>query len=119
MADSIDRLYEAVLLARSTDANGSRTAKLFRDGLPKMAKKMAEEAIEVGLDAVQGNRQEIIEESADLIYNLVVLWAATGITPDEVRAEMDRRERLYGIAEKLAKPGNGAKAPAEALLNRA
>ena len=61
MADSIDRLYEAVLLARSTDANGSRTAKLFRDGLPKMAKKMAEEAIEVGLDAVQGNRQPCVQ----------------------------------------------------------
>jgi phosphoribosyl-ATP pyrophosphohydrolase len=76
---------------------------LVRDGVPKMAKKLAEEAVEVGLDAVQGDRRKVISESADLLYHLVVLWAETGIVPDEVWAEMDRREQLYGIAEKLLK----------------
>lgn len=115
MTDSIDRLYDAVIAVRAgtAGAEGARTAKLLGEGLPKMAKKMAEEAIEVGLDAVQGNRAEIIAESADLLYNLVVLWAASGVTPDEVRAEMDRRESLYGLAEKRAKtPANDAGAPA-------
>lgn len=113
MTDSIDRLFEtvsAIRTAREGHAHHPRTAKLFREGLPKMAKKMAEEAIEVGLDAVQGNRAQIVSESADLLYNLVVLWAATGVSPDEVRAEMDRREQLYGIAEKLPKSGNGGTA---------
>jgi phosphoribosyl-ATP pyrophosphohydrolase len=103
MADSIDRLYQAVLSARTRDPAYSRTAKLIREGMAKMAKKLAEEAVEVGLDAVQGNREAVIRESADLIYNLVVVLVEAGITPDEVWREMDRREQLYGIAEKLAK----------------
>lgn len=103
MADSIHRLHEAVLEARTRDPASSRTAKLANEGLAKMAKKLAEEAVEVGLDAIQGNRDATILESADLIYNLVVLWTETGITPDEVWREMDRREQLYGIAEKLPK----------------
>ena len=103
MTDSIQRLYQAVLDAQGRDPTLSRTAKLFAEGTAKMAKKLAEEAVEVGLDAVQGNRDATIRESADLIYNLAVLWAECGITPDEVYAEMDRRERMLGIAEKLPK----------------
>jgi phosphoribosyl-ATP pyrophosphohydrolase len=103
MVDSVDRLYEAVLAARTRDPAYSRTAKLIREGMTKMAKKLAEEAVEVGLDAVQGNREAVIRESADLIYNLVVVLVESGITPDEIWREMDRREQLYGIAEKLAK----------------
>jgi phosphoribosyl-ATP pyrophosphohydrolase len=107
MTDSVERLYAAVLAAQSRDPAFSRTAKLMQEGMAKMAKKLAEEAVEVGLDAVQGDRQRVIEESADLMYNLVVLWAEAGITPDNVWSEMDRRERLYGIAEKLPKQGAG------------
>jgi phosphoribosyl-ATP pyrophosphohydrolase len=103
MNDSITRLYDAVLAVRGCDPATSRTAKLMADGIPKMAKKVAEEAVEVGLDAVSGNREAVILESADLIYNLAVLWVEIGITPDEVWCEMDRRENLYGIAEKLQK----------------
>jgi phosphoribosyl-ATP pyrophosphohydrolase len=103
MDHAIDRLYAAVIAARSRDPAVSRTAKLMREGLPKMAKKVVEEAVEVGLDAMQGDRGRIIEESADLVYNLAVLWAHSGIAPAEVWAEMDRRERAYGIAEKLPK----------------
>ncbi|MCO4055790.1 MAG: phosphoribosyl-ATP diphosphatase [Bosea sp.] len=105
MSDSVDRLYQAVLAARTRDPAFSRTAKLIREGMPKMAKKLAEEAVEVGLDAVQGNREAVILESADLIYNLIVVLAEAGITPDEVWREMDRREQLYGMAEKLPKSG--------------
>lgn len=103
MADSIQRLYQAVLDAQGRDPNASRTAKLLGEGTAKMAKKLAEEAVEVGLDAVQGNREATIRESADLLYNLTVLWAECGITPEDVYAEMDRRERMLGIAEKLPK----------------
>lgn len=103
MSDSIRTLHKAVLEARGRDPAYSRTAKLVNEGLAKMAKKLAEEAVEVGLDAIQGNRDATILESADLLYNLVVLWTETGITPDDVWREMDRREQLYGIAEKLPK----------------
>ena len=103
MADSLDRLYEAVLAARNGDPVTSRTARLLRSGRAKMAKKLAEEAVEVVIDAMGGNTDAVIRESADLIYNLVVLWVASGVDPNEVWAEMTRRERLLGIAEKLPK----------------
>ncbi|MCG6207719.1 phosphoribosyl-ATP diphosphatase [Rhodopseudomonas sp. HC1] len=103
MNDSVDRLYQAVLAARDLDPATSRTAKLFRGGSGKMAKKLAEEAIEVVIDAVNGNREAVIRESADLIYNLTVLWASAGVRPQDVWQEMDRRETLLGIAEKLPK----------------
>jgi phosphoribosyl-ATP pyrophosphohydrolase len=101
MADSLDRLYQAVLAAYGADPSVSRTARLLHAGRAKMAKKLAEEAIEVVIDAMQANREAVVRESADLLYNLVVLWASAGIEPKDVWQEMDRRERLFGIAEKL------------------
>ena len=103
MADSLDRLFAAVQEARDRTPSTSRTSKLFRDGVQKMAKKLVEEAIEVGLDAVQMKRESVILESADVFYHLAVIWAECGVSPTEVMAELDRRERVYGIAEKLPK----------------
>jgi phosphoribosyl-ATP pyrophosphohydrolase len=103
MADSVTRLYEAVLAAKSADPAGSRTARLLRSGRAKMAKKLAEEAVEVVIDAMNGNREAVVRESADLLYNLTVLWVSSGVKPEDVWAEMKRRERLLGIAEKLPK----------------
>lgn len=103
MSDSLDRLYQAVLAARQADPATSRTARLLRAGRAKMAKKLAEEAVEVVIDAMHGNRDAVVRESADLIYNLVVLWVSAGVHPGDVWAEMARRERLFGIAEKLPK----------------
>jgi phosphoribosyl-ATP pyrophosphohydrolase len=103
MADSIERLYEGVIRARQGDPTKSRTARLLRSGRAKMAKKLAEEAVEVVIDAMNGSRDAVVKESADLIYNLVVLWIASGIKPEDVWKEMDRRERLFGIAEKVPK----------------
>lgn len=103
MADSVERLYEAVIADRTADPAKSRTARLLRAGRAKMAKKVAEEAIEVIIDAMHGQSEAVIKESADLLYNLVVLWVATGIEPEDVWTEMRRRERLFGIAEKIPK----------------
>ena len=68
-----------------------------------MAKKLAEEAVEVVIDSMNGETDAVVRESADLIYNLVVLWVHAGVNPNDVWAEMNRRERLYGIAEKVPK----------------
>jgi phosphoribosyl-ATP pyrophosphohydrolase len=103
MSDSIERLYQAVLAARHQDPATSRTARLFQRGSAKMAKKVAEEAIEVAIDSVNGDAEAVIRESADLLYNLAVLWAASGVRPADVWREMERREHLLGIAEKLPK----------------
>jgi phosphoribosyl-ATP pyrophosphohydrolase len=103
MTDSVARLYDAVIAARGGDPAKSRTARLFRAGRAKMAKKLAEEAVEVVIDAMHGQPEAVVRESADLLYNLVVLWAAAGVQPDDVWNEMKRRERLFGIAEKIPK----------------
>ncbi len=86
MSDSLDRLYQAVIAAKDLDPATSRTAKLFQRGPAKMAKKLAEEAIEVVIDAVNGKRDAVVRESADLLYNLTVLWASAGVRPEDVLA---------------------------------
>ena len=68
-----------------------------------MAKKLAEEAVEVAIDTMHGDVDAVVRESADLLYNLVVLWVASGVHPKDVWTEMERREQLLGIAEKLPK----------------
>ena len=108
MSDSLEQLYAAVIAAKDADPATSRTAKLLRAGRGKMAKKLAEEAVEVVIDAMHGQTEAVIKESADLLYNLVVLWVAAGIHPKDVWAEMSRRERMFGIAEKLPKRGGNA-----------
>ncbi len=108
MSDSISRLHEAVLVARNGDPANSRTARLFHSGRAKMAKKLAEEAVEVVIDAMNGHADAVVRESADLIYNLVVLWVSAGVHPEEVWDEMSRRERLLGIAEKMPKKRSDA-----------
>jgi phosphoribosyl-ATP pyrophosphohydrolase len=127
MSDSLGRLYLAVIAARDLDPSASRTARLFKRGPAKMAKKLAEEAIEVVIDAVNGNTEAVVRESADLLYNLTVLWASAGVHPDDVWREMERREHLLGIAEKLPKaamklskasPARAARRPIVALETR-
>lgn len=111
MSDSVSRLYRAVVAAKDMDPASSRTARLFQRGPERIAKKMAEEAIEVVIDAVNLRPDAVVRESADLIYNLTVLWVASGITPQQVWEEMDRREREQGIAEKIPKPPKPPKGP--------
>jgi phosphoribosyl-ATP pyrophosphohydrolase len=103
MSDSLERLYQAVIAARDLDPATSRTARLFQRGPSRMAKKLAEEAIEVVIDAVNGKTEAVVRESADLLYNLTVLWVSAGVKPEDVWLEMERREDMLGIAEKLPK----------------
>lgn len=103
MSDSIRRLHDAVVAARRGKKSSARTARLFAKGRPFIAKKVAEEAVEVALDGVVGNVSATVRESADLLYNLVVLWVELGIEPDDVWKEMRRREDLLGLAEKMPK----------------
>jgi phosphoribosyl-ATP pyrophosphohydrolase len=101
--DRIVELETAIVAVRDGRKTSPRTARLLAAGLPRMAQKLAEEATEVVIEAVRGERSAVINESVDLIYNLVVLWSELGITAPEVWAEMDRRQALLGMAEKLPK----------------
>lgn len=113
MSDPLTGLFDSIKPKLGLEPELSRTAKLLRGGTTKVAKKLAEEAVEVGLEAVQGNRGAVVLESADLLYNLCVLWTACGVTPREVFDEIERRERAFGIAEKLPK---GVRAAAQLRL---
>ncbi|MDQ2954963.1 MAG: phosphoribosyl-ATP diphosphatase [Pseudomonadota bacterium] len=103
MTDSLERLYKAVIELKKAGPAHSRTARLIHSGRSKIAKKLAEEAVEVVIDAMQNDREAVVRESADLLYHIVVLWASAGIRPQDIWSEMDRRERLLGIAEKMPK----------------
>jgi phosphoribosyl-ATP pyrophosphohydrolase len=116
MGDSLDRLHQAVMAAKHEDPATSRTSRLLHAGRAKMAKKLGEEAFEVVIDALHGNQDAVVRESADLLYNLVVLWVASGVDPKDVWKEMDRRERLFGIAEKLLKSSPDKMRPRVAAL---
>jgi phosphoribosyl-ATP pyrophosphohydrolase len=96
-------LESAIAEVRGSRKVSPRTARLIASGLPRMAQKVAEEATEVVIEAVRGRRTAVVNESVDLIYNLAVLWSELGIAASEVWAEMDRRQALLGMAEKLPK----------------
>src|SRR5215469_9085457 len=101
-AGEIERLY--IALDHVDECRNLRTARLLAAGRRKMAQKHLEEAGEVALEAARHRTRAVIRESADLVYQLVVLWRECGVAPDEVWAEMRDRADALGIAEKLPKP---------------
>lgn len=100
----LDRLFEIIESRRHADPNVSYTAKLFAKGPNKIAQKVGEEAVEAVIEAVAGNNDGLAAESADLLYHLLVLWSARGLTPADIWAELAARQGLSGIAEKDARP---------------
>ncbi len=103
LARAIDRLERDLALVRADPRRAPRTARLLEEGVAKMAKKVGEEAVELALDAVAGERRAVISETADLLYHLVVLLEALGVGWQEVGEELERRRARLGIAEKLPK----------------
>lgn len=101
--DTLERLYDMIRSRKGGDPAVSHTAKLFAKGRAKIAQKMGEEAVELAIAAVSETREEVISESADLVFHLLVLWAELGVTIEDVRAELRRREGMSGIEEKKAR----------------
>ena len=96
----VDRLFKTIASRKKADPSKSYTAKLLKRGVAQCAKKLGEESVETALAAVAKNKRALKAESADLLYHLLVLWAACGIKPKDVYAELARRERQSGLAEK-------------------
>jgi phosphoribosyl-ATP pyrophosphohydrolase len=108
----LDRLWSTVMSRREADPSVSHSARLLSRGTAKVAQKFGEEAVECVIEAVVGNKPALIAESADVLYHLMVLWVASGVSPDEVWAELVRREGVSGIAEKAARSqANTSKIP--------
>jgi phosphoribosyl-ATP pyrophosphohydrolase len=105
MADHVlEDLYQSILARRGADPAQSNTARLFAKGREKIAQKLGEEAVETLIEGVKGDRDGVVAESADLIYHLLVLWAALDVQPDAVWAALRAREGISGIAEKASRP---------------
>jgi phosphoribosyl-ATP pyrophosphohydrolase len=104
MTHPLDKLFATILARRDAgDGVSSYTARLLSGGVAKCAKKFGEEAFEVALASVSGDKDHLAAESADVLYHLAVLWAAAGITPEEVYAQLKAREGQSGLAEKASR----------------
>src|SRR5215471_9873691 len=103
LGSAFDRLWNVIQSRRAADPKDSYTARLLARGRTKIAQKFGEEAVETVIEGVGDNPAALIGESADLLYHLFVLWAAAGVSPAEVAAELTRREGTSGIAEKRAR----------------
>jgi phosphoribosyl-ATP pyrophosphohydrolase len=105
MSDALDRLYATIAARKGADPSQSYTASLLAKGMDKCAKKFGEEAVEAVIAAVQGDKAALAAESADVLYHLMVVWAAAGITPEDVYAVLKSREAQSGLAEKASRKG--------------
>jgi phosphoribosyl-ATP pyrophosphohydrolase len=99
----LDRVYAVIESRRGADPVTSFVAQMFADGRQRIAQKIGEEAVETVIAAAAGDRDETVRESADLLFFLMVLWSDMGIQPDDVFAELSRREGVSGIDEKSAR----------------
>ena len=101
----LDRLFATIAARKGADPTTSYTAKLLAKGELHCAKKMGEEAVETALAAVGQDKAALTAESADLVYHLMVLWAACGVTPEDVYAVLAARESRSGLEEKASRKG--------------
>ena len=115
MADTLDRLAATIASRRAADPGSSYVAALFAKGLPKIAQKLGEEAVETVIAALSGDARAVTGEAADLLFHLLVLLEATGVPIGDVLAELDRRDGVSGLDEKAARvPKPPAPAPTAA-----
>lgn len=99
----IETLYEKILDRKKNRKDNSYVVSLYEKGTHKIAQKVGEEAVETVIEALRGDQNKLISESADLLFHLLVLWADQGITPQEVVQELERRDGRSGIDEKSSR----------------
>lgn len=98
--DIISKLYEVLQERKGADPKKSYVASLYAKGIDKISGKLAEETAETIVEAVRGDESKIAHESADLLFHLMVLWAETGVKPDEVFSVLEDRFGTGGHEEK-------------------
>jgi phosphoribosyl-ATP pyrophosphohydrolase len=105
LGDVLARLWRTIEARRGASPDSSYTAKLLAAGPAAVARKLGEESLEAIIEAVKGDTASLTRESADVLYHLLVLWAAAGLSPDDVATELRRREGISGIEEKRGRKG--------------
>ena len=100
---TLSHLAATIDARRGADPDSSWTARLLAKGPEKCAEKFGEEAIEAVIEAVRGDRDRLIAEAADVLFHLLVMCTARGVTLADIEAELARREGVSGIAEKASR----------------
>ena len=103
MTGTLENLESTILARRDANPASSYVASLFAKGMPKIAQKLGEEAVETVIAAMKADPGEIVGEAADLLFHLTVLLAAAGVPLSDVLAELERREGISGLDEKAAR----------------
>ncbi|WP_340314453.1 phosphoribosyl-ATP diphosphatase [Rhizorhabdus argentea] len=103
MTATLQQLESTIKARRDADPSTSYVASLFARGMPKIAQKLGEEAVETVIAAMAGDPKAVTGEAADLLFHLTVLLAAAGVPLSDVMAELDRREGTSGLAEKAGR----------------
>ena len=101
--DTLARLEQTILERRAASPDASYVASLVARGLPVIARKLGEEAVEAVVAALTDNREELVGEAADVLFHLLLLLAEKGISLGEVLGELERREGTSGLAEKASR----------------
>lgn len=101
--DTLSRLETTIAERELADPSTSHVAALMAKGLPEIARKLGEEAVETTVAALALEKSDLVGEAADLLFHLLVLLRARDIELAEVLAELDRREGVSGIAEKASR----------------
>jgi len=104
--DIIQAIYQIILDRKANPADASYTASLMQKGINSILKKIGEEATEVVIAAKGGSRDEIVYETADLIFHLLVMLGYHNIPTDEVYDELRRRFGTSGLTEKASRPAS-------------
>jgi phosphoribosyl-ATP pyrophosphohydrolase len=102
--DQLTQLTADIAVKAKASPDTSYTARLISKGAAKCAKKFGEEAVELVLASVSGNSSETVAEAADVLYHFLVLLQAAGVSPDDVMAQLKRREGTGGLVEKASRP---------------
>ena len=105
MSDILNKLAAVLEARRGADPQSSYVAGLYAKGLDAILKKIGEEATETVLAAKTGERDKIIHETADLWFHTLIMLAQTGVKPDDILAELERRFGTSGLDEKAARQG--------------
>lgn len=104
MAFTLEQLNERVLARAKASPDESYTAKLLSEGIERCAKKLGEEAVEAVIAATARDKKAVTTETADVLYHLLVLLKATGVSLEDVMASLERRTAQSGLAEKASRP---------------
>jgi len=102
-ATILDRLFAVIESRSGADPSESWTAKLLAGGPAAIARKVGEESVETIVAALAQDNEALAAESADLLYHLLVLWAAKGVAPEDVWRALESREGASGMAEKASR----------------